>query len=1852
MATLTGKKISESYKDLLQVSNSNSGVDATLRDIEDGEGTASILQISSASINIKNDGALQINETAVTSTAAELNILDGVTATTAEINYLDGVTSNIQTQLNAKIEATLTTEQVEDIVGGMLDGTKTGISVSYDDTDGNIDFVVATQSDNNFTTTLLNKLNAIEDSATADQTASEIRTLVDSASDSNVFTDADHSKLDGIEASATADQTDAEIRTAVEAASDSNVFTDADHSKLDGIEASADVTDTANVTSAGALMDSELTSIADVKALDQSVISGASPTFGTANMSDASNKRFMTDAQETKLDSVESNADVTDTANVTSAGALMDSEVTNLSFVKGLTSGISSGNVLVANANVADNDFLKIDGTSVEGRTAAEVRSDLNVEDGATADQTAADIRGLGFFDTSNDGATSGLDADLLDGQHGSHYLDFGNFVIDDDEIPIAKLASDNVSYGGVSVTLGASDATPAFNLSDATSLPIVAGTTGTLSVARGGTGQTSLDNFITLGSMTVGNYAASVAGTTNEIEVTGTAGEGTAFTIGLPADVVISNSLTVNGTTTTIDTQNLIVEDPLIKLAKTNNAADSVDIGFYGLYDTSGSQDLYAGLFRDANDSGKFKLFKDLQDEPTTTVDVSGTGYAKATLVADIEGNVTGNATGNAGTATALATGRDISLTGDVTGTTNTVFDGTGNVSIAASIANNSVDLGTHTTGNYVATLTAGNLIDLQNNSGEGATPTIDVDLSELSTSTSDGDGDFFAVVDSSNAQKKLTKGNINLSGFNNDSGFTSNAGTVTSVTVTGGDGLTGGGSAITSSGSATLAVGSSSLAVTTNAVDIAFSALSTISDSIATDDNIIFFDSSNSNAVQINAVSDLPFTNNAGTITSVTGGTGLTGSGSSGGVTVNVGAGTGISVSSSAVSTNDSEIVHDNLSGFVANEHIDHSGVSITAGNGLTGGGTIASTRSLAVGAGDGIAVNANDVEVDFSGLAVLNTDSEPLTSQDTVVVYNQSADAIVQLSVDDIGGGAVSAVANGSNDRIATFSSSTALNGEANLTFDGTTLNVNGDVKVGVGADGQLTSVNNGLAMRSLVSDADMYFYVNDGGVDTLALKIDASENGKAIFSDSLKIPVGKSVFFGGSEHTFIREVSDDNLTIAVGGTNLLDLVEDTTDYVRVRDNTLLAVGSSNDMNFKHDGTNSFIDNGTGNLTIRNQTDDGVILFQCDDGSGGVTDYIRINGNESLTRFKKSTRHNDNIIAQFGSSNDLQIKHDGSHSYIENDTGDLYIQNTANDKDIVLQSDDGSGGVTAYLTLDGSATRIKVDKDVELQDSVKLKVGTSDDAIFYHDGSNTFLDHSGTGNFHIRNQKDDQDLILSCDDGSGGVASYITLDGSAGYTTVQKTLRLDDDVQLHLGTGNDLKIYHNSSSSNNNIDNHNGSLYVTNYVDDADIIFRNDNGSGGVTNYMVIDGGAVAIDLLQDTRLKAAKKLFLDGGGNTYIFEESGDNVVHYVGGQNKLRFNSTGAIFNDAGLALDFRVEGDTDANLLFVDGSADKIGIGTNSPSKKLEVAGDVRIASGGDLILSDSGGGNDTFLYNDSETLIGYINGAERFRFNSSGFLGIGTSSPDEELHIFGAAPFIKIENSTETSGGILFVDQQDEGQNASIRFDASARSLDFLTDSGEAMTILGTGSSRRVGIGETSPISKLHVQDANNISMSSAGVGQMSVEGNGYTLGIALNGSGAFIYHNSSSRFLSLGTNETEQVRLTTGGALHVVNDVVAFSTTPSDKRLKTNVKDIDYGLDTIMKLKPKQYDWKKDDRHDIGFIAQEVEEVIPEIVKDNEWFDDKVKTLDYEKLTAVLIKAVQEQQVQIEELKTKLGE
>ena len=153
--------------------------------------------------------------------------------------------------------------------------------------------------------------------------------------------------------------------------------------KLDAIEASADITDTANVTSAGALMDSEVTNLAFVKALAKGISDGNVLTANDVVADDdflrinGTEVEGLTVAEVLTALNVEAAADVTDTTNVTAAGALMDSEVTNLATVKALATGISDGNFLTANDAVADNDFLRIDGTEVEGRTASEVLSDI-----------------------------------------------------------------------------------------------------------------------------------------------------------------------------------------------------------------------------------------------------------------------------------------------------------------------------------------------------------------------------------------------------------------------------------------------------------------------------------------------------------------------------------------------------------------------------------------------------------------------------------------------------------------------------------------------------------------------------------------------------------------------------------------------------------------------------------------------------------------------------------------------------------------------------------------------------------------------------------------------------------------------------------------------------------------------------------------------------------------------------------------------------------------------------------------------------------------------------------------------------------------------------------------------------------------------------------------------------------------------------------------------------------------------------------------------------------------------------------------------------------------------------------
>jgi hypothetical protein len=115
---------------------------------------------------------------------------------------------------------------------------------------------------------------------------------------------------------------------------------------------------------------------------------------------------------------------------------------------------------------------------------------------------------------------------------------------------------------------------------------------------------------------------------------------------------------------------------------------------------------------------------------------------------------------------------------------------------------------------------------------------------------------------------------------------------------------------------------------------------------------------------------------------------------------------------------------------------------------------------------------------------------------------------------------------------------------------------------------------------------------------------------------------------------------------------------------------------------------------------------------------------------------------------------------------------------------------------------------------------------------------------------------------------------------------------------------------------------------------------------------------------------------------------------------------------------------------------------------------------------------------------------------------------------------------------------------------------------------------------------------------------------------------------------------------------RFATNGDFHAANDIIAFSTTWSDLKLKTDIKPLESSLDKVKQLSGVSFNWNTGRvGRDIGFIAQEVEKIVPEVVREKkDTFFGDVKTVNYQALVAVLVEAIKEQQVQIDELKNKL--
>jgi len=181
--------------------------------------------------------------------------------------------------------------------------------------------------------------------------------------------------------------------------------------------------------------------------------------------------------------------------------------------------------------------------------------------------------------------------------------------------------------------------------------LDITNGAVGEDQLASGAVTATKIGNdAVALGTKTTGNYVATISGTSNEIEVSGSGSETASVTIGLPNDVTIGNDLTVtgaasvggdltvdgdlevNGTLTYINSTTVTIGDNMLKLANTNTA-DTVDTGFYSVYNDG--SDKFAGLVRDATD-GSFYLFTELATEPDQQINFGNATVATLNAVID----------------------------------------------------------------------------------------------------------------------------------------------------------------------------------------------------------------------------------------------------------------------------------------------------------------------------------------------------------------------------------------------------------------------------------------------------------------------------------------------------------------------------------------------------------------------------------------------------------------------------------------------------------------------------------------------------------------------------------------------------------------------------------------------------------------------------------------------------------------------------------------------------------------------------------------------------------------------------------------------------------------------------------------------------------------------------------------------------------------------------------------------------------------------------------------------------------------------------------------------------------------
>ena len=323
---------------------------------------------------------------------------------------------------------------------------------------------------------------------------------------------------------------------------------------------------------------------------------------------------------------------------------------------------------------------------------------------------------------------------------------------------------------------------------------------------------------------------------------------------------------------------------------------------------------------------------------------------------------------------------------------------------------------------------------------------------------------------------------------------------------------------------------------------------------------------------------------------------------------------------------------------------------------------------------------------------------------------------------------------------------------------------------------------------------------------------------------------------------------------------------------------------------------------------------------------------------------------------------------------------------------------------------------------------------------------------------------------------------------------------------------------------------------------------------------------------------------------------------------------------GATFNTEQDAYDFRVDGDLLTGLILAKGSTNRVGIGGITPNYTLDVDGDVNISNGSVYRI------NGTALTGSQWTTTGsdiYYN---------SGNVGIGNTNPTSTLDVTGTA---NVSSDLVVDNFTFFVDASENS--VGIGTNEPQWPLQVVGSASiDGSTFFVSSGNDRVGIGTGTPGYNLDVN------------GDVRVSGD---FQVWTDVATPAFYVEDATGLVGI-RNFSPSYELDVVGDAKVDSLFYNGLQQLSDEKIKTNIKTIKNQLENINKLNPVSFEFnnvieKRKGQKGIGLIAQELEKIYPNLVSNTR---ENLKSVSYIDLIPYLIVAIQEQQIQIEELKQEL--